>query len=201
MPQARSRRGRHNAEVGIIVLVPTSAQARPAPYLRDAPAVGGRSLHAGVEVARAQHLYPHIGRLRRLHTRGGWWRGKHSARATRPSEARRHRRQCCEIVWSASGLIRTRHAARRRSIVSAILSAISATEWRAVSKPARSGRMPLYSLTCSKVTPSRTGINVFLLGALLVPVRSRSGPRCTPGSEGRCRSALWRGPDPSGAPG
>lgn len=37
------------------------------------------------------------------------------------------------------------------STAAAIFSAITSTESRAVSKPARSGRMPLYSATCLKV--------------------------------------------------
>jgi hypothetical protein len=44
----------------------------------------------------------------------------------------------------------------------AIFPAIAGTLSRQVSKPARSGRMPLYSATCSNVTPCSTGISVCL---------------------------------------
>src|SRR2546421_1066356 len=40
--QAVIRGGRHNAKVGIIVIVPTSAQSRPAPHLRWAADRPGR---------------------------------------------------------------------------------------------------------------------------------------------------------------
>jgi integrase len=62
-PTGDDARGRHAGASD-----PRCTAARPAPYLRHAAAVGGRPFHAGVEVARAQHLHAHAGRVRRLRT-------------------------------------------------------------------------------------------------------------------------------------
>ncbi len=66
-----------------------------------APTLFGRSLYAGVKVARAQHVHPHAGCVRRLHPRGRRRCGQPSTRTNHLGEASRDAGQRCEFVWAA----------------------------------------------------------------------------------------------------
>lgn len=78
---------------------------------------------------------------------------------SRRSRARQRGRSTA-ITKSAPSL---RHSGERSGrMAAAIFAAITCTESRAVSKPARSGRIPLYSATSANVTLCSTGISVSL---------------------------------------
>jgi hypothetical protein len=86
-PQARPGGCRATSEltpVGGCACNPWRTPRRPPAYIRGAPAFGGHSLHAGIEVVGAQYLYPDARHLRRLHPRAGRRGGEQPARAASP---------------------------------------------------------------------------------------------------------------------